>query len=79
MTGVVKIDGHDAKVCMMGPDCTCEINAEDESKCTCPADIKAFNLDGKGLYFCNCGGSCTCNYVATEPGNCACGMELVTG
>ena len=76
---VVAIIGHDAKLCMMGPDCTCKIDPEDDSKCTCPGNVKTVNLDGKGLYFCNCGGSCTCNYVDSEPGTCPCGSDLTTG
>jgi hypothetical protein len=75
---VLKVDGHDAKLCMMGPDCSCDIDAEDDTRCTCPGDVKTVSLDGSGLYFCNCGGSCTCNYVSAEPGNCACGMELIS-
>ncbi len=61
-----------------GGDCTCELNSEDPTKCTCGKEVKQVNLEGKGLYYCNCGGSCTCNFVASEPGTCACGMELVT-
>jgi hypothetical protein len=63
---VVKVDGHDARLCTCADGCDCEIDAEDES------------LEGSGLYFCNCGGSCTCNFVSSEPGNCACGMELIS-
>lgn len=75
---VVKVDGHDAKLCTHGADCSCEIDAEDETKCSCGGDLKTVSLEGSGLYFCNCGGSCTCNYVSAEPGTCACGMELIT-
>ena len=48
---VVKIDGHDAKLCTHGADCDCQIDAEDESKCTCGADVKVVSLEGSGLYF----------------------------
>jgi hypothetical protein len=75
---VVKIDGHDAKLCTHGADCDCTIDADDESKCTCGADVRVVSLEGSGLYYCNCGGSCTCNFVSSEPGNCACGAELVS-
>ena len=77
-THVVKVDGHDAKLCTCGADCDCEIDAEDETKCSCGNDLRTVSLEGSGLYFCNCGGSCTCNYVSDEPGKCACGMELIT-
>jgi hypothetical protein len=74
---IVKVDGHDAKLCAHGG-CDCEIDAEDETKCTCGAEVRTVSLEGSGLYFCNCGGSCTCNFVSAEPGNCACGMELIS-
>ena len=73
---VVKIDGHDAKLCTHGAGCDCKIDAEDETKCTCGTDVRVVSLEGSGLYFCNCGGSCTCNYVSAEPGTCPCGKEL---
>jgi hypothetical protein len=75
---VVKVEGHDALLCTCSGDCTCEIDAEDNTKCACGADLKRVSLEGSGLYFCNCGGSCTCNFISTEPGNCTCGMELIT-
>ena len=75
---MVKVDGHDAKLCTCSEGCECEIDSADETKCSCGADLKTVSLEGKGLYFCNCGGSCTCNFVSAEPGTCACGMELIS-
>jgi hypothetical protein len=77
---VVKVVDTDvALLCTCGADCNCEIDAADETKCSCGSDLKRVSLAGSGLYFCNCGGSCTCNFISAEPGNCSCGMELVTG
>ena len=76
---LLKVEENEALVCACGSGCSCDLDAEDATKCSCGSDVKRVSLEGTGVYYCNCGGSCTCKYAAAEAGNCTCGMDLVTG
>lgn len=78
-THLLKVEGNEALVCSCGSGCSCDLDAEDATKCSCGSDVKRVSLEGTGVYYCNCGGSCTCKYASAEAGNCTCGMELIGG
>ncbi len=66
---LLKIDGNKGYFCRCGAECSCKLDSEDLTKCSCGNQVSVIDLSGK--YVCSC-----CNIISEKPSRCFCGKEL---